>query len=205
MKLTGSLGDADDRVLSLSRYTLSVDAADGDPADVPESGVASIRILLDGIEQGSSPAQTNAGDNATLSRTWVFPTDALANGSQHHLEVIATDRVGNSDSDAMDFTVDHLPSLAPTTISNPSAATNAATGSVGERLGQSLANIGDVNADGIDDFAVGAPEASPSTRLRAGTVYILAGTSSAGSTPAVGRVIARIDGDLAGGRNVVQQ
>ncbi|MDF3068429.1 MAG: repeat protein [Polyangiaceae bacterium] len=51
------------------------------------------------------------------------------------------------------------------------------TGSTGDELGVSLAAVGDVNADGFDDFVVGAPGAGGG----AGAVYVVFGRSGFGS------------------------
>ncbi len=58
------------------------------------------------------------------------------------------------------------------------------SGSSAEYLGRSVAGIGDVNFDGYDDVAVGAPAYSTST----GRVYIYHGTSSGLSTTAATRL-----------------
>jgi hypothetical protein len=50
------------------------------------------------------------------------------------------------------------------------------TGSAGDELGVSLSAVGDVNADGFDDFAIGAPGAEGG----AGAVYVVFGSSSFG-------------------------
>lgn len=53
----------------------------------------------------------------------------------------------------------------------------------GDFSGKTLHNVGDVNDDGYDDFAVGAPLASPNGLAAAGEVYVIFGT--AGARPAV--------------------
>lgn len=51
------------------------------------------------------------------------------------------------------------------------------TGDEGSNLGHAVAGIGDVNRDGVPDFAVGAPAANPRGRRRAGLVRIVSGQS----------------------------
>lgn len=46
-----------------------------------------------------------------------------------------------------------------------------------DQLGRSVALLGDLNADGLADFAVGAPDADPLERTNAGAVYVVFGTS----------------------------
>ncbi|MEM7807916.1 MAG: hypothetical protein AAF561_07390 [Planctomycetota bacterium] len=60
----------------------------------------------------------------------------------------------------------------------------------GDEFGSSLTSLGDVNGDGIDDFAVGSPE-SDSGGSRAGSVGIYSGAD--------GALIRTIDGILASG------
>ncbi len=54
-------------------------------------------------------------------------------------------------------------------------------GERGDLAGFSVAAIGDVNHDGLADFAVGAPWASPNCRPAAGAVYVVHGRRAAGS------------------------
>ena len=41
-----------------------------------------------------------------------------------------------------------------------------------------MSGVGDFNNDGYDDFIIGAPYASPSSRTNAGTSYLILGTAS---------------------------
>lgn len=77
----------------------------------------------------------------------------------------------------------------------------------GERLGDSLAALGDVNGDGLADFAIGAPGADPGGRADAGAVYVIFGRAGGfGSgidlsalTPQAGfRILGGAAGDVAG-------
>jgi hypothetical protein len=56
------------------------------------------------------------------------------------------------------------------------------SGSGGERFGHAVARIGDVNGDGIGDFAVGAPYAN-NAGAEAGRVYIFYGGNPISGTP----------------------
>ena len=49
----------------------------------------------------------------------------------------------------------------------------------GDRTGISVDGIGDLNGDGVDDLAVGAPEAGPDMKFGAGKVYVVFGRKSA--------------------------
>ena len=68
--------------------------------------------------------------------------------------------------------------------------------------GGSLAGVGDVNGDGIDDVLIGAQTADPGMRSDAGSAFVVFGSPNPG-TAALGALGARgfrIDGDVAGDR-----
>jgi len=76
----------------------------------------------------------------------------------------------------------------------------------GAFFGQAVADVGDLDGDGVDDFAVGAPSASPAGMQAAGSVYVYSGASfellyqwnGRGSFDAFGTAIAGggdVDGD----------
>ena len=50
--------------------------------------------------------------------------------------------------------------------------------SPGDAAGSALINVGDMNGDGLDDFAIGAPTADPAGKQGAGEVYVLYGRLS---------------------------
>lgn len=53
-------------------------------------------------------------------------------------------------------------------------------------FGKALASVGDIDGDGIDDFVVGAPGASPEGRSQAGSAFLFSGVN--------GRLLHRFDG-----------
>ncbi len=63
-------------------------------------------------------------------------------------------------------------------------------GVAGEGFGQSVAGVGDVDGDGVDDFMVGSPRANPNGVSEAGSAYLFSGK--------VDSLLYRIDGDSAG-------
>ena len=52
----------------------------------------------------------------------------------------------------------------------------------GQELGFSVAMVGDINGDGFDDVAIGAPGASVSGNVNSGAVFILFGKAGAGAS-----------------------
>ena len=76
------------------------------------------------------------------------------------------------------------------------------TGS-GEQAGTSVTALGDVNGDGVDDLAVGAPLADANGRTDSGSVYVVYGRDGLGTRTDLARMSTagvRIDGALAGDR-----
>ena len=76
------------------------------------------------------------------------------------------------------------------------------TGS-GEQAGTSVAALGDVNGDGVDDMAVGAPLADANGRTDSGSVYVVYGRDGLVTRTDLARMGAagvRIDGAAAGDR-----
>ena len=51
--------------------------------------------------------------------------------------------------------------------------------SAGDYTGSAVSGTGDLNGDGIDDFAIGAPRAVPGNRTNAGKVYVVFGRDTA--------------------------
>lgn len=87
-------------------------------------------------------------------------------------------------------------------LDGPSPRVTAIGGEArGAHLGAAVAGLGDVDGDGRSDLAVGAEDASPLDRPRAGTAYVIFGRGD-GPDLAVGALGGgyRIDGDQPGGR-----
>ncbi|MEM9038630.1 MAG: Ig-like domain-containing protein, partial [Actinomycetota bacterium] len=62
----------------------------------------------------------------------------------------------------------------------------------GDDSGRAISGIGDINNDGIADFIVGAPQASPNDTARAGAAYVVFGDETLGSNGSID--LATIDG-----------
>src|SRR5215217_8089356 len=76
------------------------------------------------------------------------------------------------------------------------------TGS-GEQAGTSVAALGDVNGDGVNDMAIGAPLADANSRTDSGSVYVVYGRDGLAARTnlaTLGTAGVRIDGAAAGDR-----
>ncbi len=76
-------------------------------------------------------------------------------------------------------------------------------GLVGEAAGDAVTALGDVNGDGLDDVAIGAPDATPDeNRALAGAVYVVFGRRAGGTLDlaALGDGGFRVDGPRRAGR-----
>jgi hypothetical protein len=174
VSVTGSLWDADQSTISETSYSLSIDAGDGS-ADDPETGVKSLEIQVDGV-QTSLDTQTCAAGNCGMTKSWQFYPSQYADGA-HTIDIITTDQAGNIDTEEVGVMVKNIPASSPQTL-NASSSTELITGDLpGDHAGQATADIGDVNADGYDDYAIGAPGASPSLPPAAGVPPVLRPTA----------------------------
>ena len=57
---------------------------------------------------------------------------------------------------------------------------------IGDAAGSAVAGVGDVNGDGLGDFAVGAPYAAPAGRRQAGSVFVVFGSRTRSGTSSLG-------------------
>lgn len=178
-ELGGELAYAEGRTLYDQTYALTIDATDEDP-NGPRAGVSHIRVLVDGTQVQRFDQTCGARDSCPLSRQWTYDKAHFQPG-KHTIRVEVYDRAGNMDDD--EWLVYHPHPEDP----QPPAAFTAEQralfrvdgAAAGDEAGRSVAGIGDVNQDGIADFAVGAPKADPRGRLNAGSVYVVYGRGPA--------------------------
>jgi len=108
--------------------------------------------------------------------------------------------IGDLDGDGVSDVLLGAPNASPAGM--PQAGNvEARSGATGELLyridgvepaayfGRTLASLGDIDGDGIDDFVVGAPGASPGEMTQAGSVFLFSGAS--------GQLLHRLDGSAA--------
>lgn len=173
--VSGSLWDANDRVIRGTSYDLSVKADDGGQ-DAPEAGVKSIEIKLDGTIQGTTPSQTCPQTSCPLRRNWTLSTAGLSAGD-HEVTITTEDQRGNTETSIVGFDFEPVLSIAAQTLSIGDSARLTVRGAASDdALGQGVANVGDVNGDGIDDIALGAPRADKDLRVDSGATYVVFGS-----------------------------
>jgi hypothetical protein len=177
LALSGALWDAQDDLVSDPSYELDIDASDGD-SDAPSSGVKSIAVSVDDIVK-SSQDQACAAGNCDMSGSFTFSPQDYSEG-EHDIVVTVTDQAGLSTNEEFVVDVVHIADQPPKTLSASSAASTRFDGAAsGDHSGSSVSDVGDVNGDGHDDYAIGAPNASPNLLLlNAGSVFIVFGGAS---------------------------
>lgn len=176
---TNTLWDLADGVTADDEISVDLDGIDGDE-DLRESGVDRIEVLVDGAQVATVPATGCGPSNCQLSTSWTLRSADYSEG-EHTITYRVVDRVGLSDTETQQITLDRItgePSQSSTVAEAAALRIDGANGSLlglgGDLLGSAVADIGDVNEDGIDDFAVGAPGAQSS----AGAVYVIYGGQS---------------------------
>jgi len=108
--------------------------------------------------------------------------------------------IGDLDGDGVPDLLLGAPNASPAGV--PQAGNiEARSGATGELLyriegvepaayfGRTLASLGDIDGDAIDDFVVGAPGASPDRKTQAGSAFLFSGVN--------GRLLHRFDGNAA--------
>lgn len=169
--LSGELADNDGGLIAESSYDLDIEAVDG------EGPVADVAVAVDD-DVVARPSGCRFDDPCT----WTFDTAGVSEGD-HDVDVTATDASGATATQSLSVQVRHIPSLAARSDDLAAASRLRIDGAAaGDQFGRSVAGIGDVNADGIDDFAIGAPRASNNARLASGSVWVVYAAGRARST-----------------------
>jgi hypothetical protein len=108
--------------------------------------------------------------------------------------------IGDLDGDGVSDVLLGAPNASPSGLTQ-AGIVEVRSGATGELLyriegaeragyfGKALASVGDIDGDGIDDFVVGAPEASPEGRSQAGSAFLFSGVN--------GHLLHRFDGSAA--------
>lgn len=203
---SGPLWDMQDQIISDGRYELTVDAYDGDET-LESSGVRAIEIY---VGESDAPVWSDSVScttrNCTMARTWTLDTADYADGPLG-IEVVVRDEAGNQVRQNLGVVINKIESQPRQTLDlgapDQAPALKLDGASVEGRAGHSVTGLDDVNGDGIDDFAVGAPRAAHSLRPNGGAVYVIYGGSTEPvDLAALGARGFRVDGaspgDLAG-------
>jgi hypothetical protein len=114
----------DESRLTTDHPDLQVSASDGNDAGTASSGVKSIEVKFDGVD--NNPAvqlvqQQCATDSCTLDHTFQLDTSQLADGT-HTVDILVTDFAGNVNDQSWTFTIDRHTPLP--LCSDPSADPN---------------------------------------------------------------------------------
>jgi hypothetical protein len=184
------------------------DRPDDEASPIPtiaRSGVASIEIQIDGTRKLFAE-QTCPQNNCTMTRSWDFRPDDYPVG-EHEATVLVRDVAGNTEVRRWDFAVERTAGgQPPRTFSLEAARTVELTGgSIADHAGFAVSPVGDVNEDGVDDFAIGAPGVDARGRQDSGTVYVVYGRNEGRSLDLSGfssldgfRIDGAAPGDFAG-------
>lgn len=188
----GTLVDVTEQTIAEPSYDLVVEAGDG-AGTSGGTGVTRLQISVDGQSQ-LVRTQPCADGGCSLSAEWDFDTSQFGDG-EHTITVTARDSAGNENSEEWTVTVKLPANLAHDVLSIAQAAERTLTGTATQRAGQSVANVGDANGDGIDDYAVGAPGAAFGLKIGSGSVYVISGAAGPNQTLDQAKLY-RIDGAL---------
>jgi len=214
LALSGPLSNADQQTIT-QNADLTADAS----ADTGEGpGIQKIEVSVDGTvvgstQQGLGQCQGTACD---LSLDWTFDLSAsYATDGPHSIDIVTTSFGGLTADEHELITVSHLASLPPQGLDIAASQPNLGDqpnqridgAGQGDRAGQSVTPIGDINGDGLDDYLIGAPKAGLDTtgKALAGAAYVVYGNSAglpanlAAMTPEQGfRIDGQLPGDYAG-------
>ncbi|NRB18318.1 MAG: FG-GAP repeat protein [Rhodobacteraceae bacterium] len=146
-------------------------------------GEASFRLLVDGVEIDSFLWDQDLGSPLAIATT-ATTRDVLGVSLQTGSVIEA---IGQKDGreparfDYIDF-IGNRPVLNPFPTVLELSDLNGSNGFVISGLNSGdefylVANAGDINGDGGDDFVVGAPRASPDGKHNAGETYVIFGTN----------------------------
>jgi hypothetical protein len=175
LELDGRLADVDGQVLTEDSYTLRAQALDTD-AELYGSGLASLGVALDGQQQSTTVIGCVQDEACEQARSFTWNTASAGNGD-HTITVTATDKAGNTTSDSIGVDLERPAAQPSRTAGTQRMKIYGAK--AGDQAGSGATALGDVNDDGLADYAVGAPNATAATtRTRAGVVYIVLGRSA---------------------------
>src|SRR5205807_2240753 len=149
------LADADGQTVGDDSLTLDVNGSDS-TSGFTSSGVTSIKIQVDGVTKATY-TQSCPNLGCGMDESWAFNTADYSN-DDHTIDAIVTDQAGNTNDAQVQVTVQNSTPLTSDTLDlgaspSPSGSRLDITGAApGDHAGQAVADIGDVNGDGLDDY-----------------------------------------------------
>jgi hypothetical protein len=156
----GSLMRADGAVVEQRTVTV-------DPVRAPD--VRSLRLSVDGRRVVGGPP-------------WRLATREYGDGP-HRVEVTATDAAGRATTETAEVRFARADPLPPDA---PAGTTLLRGARPGDALGSAVANVGDVDGDGIEDVLAGAPGARTAYLVLRGRVLRFRGDAGTGRAVAAG-------------------
>jgi hypothetical protein len=134
MTTSGALKDNDGQSVPRGLYSVDISATDASTDGTARAGMGTIEVFVDGDSEYRQNQDCPNG-SCSMSRTYTFDTRSHS-GGEHEIEVVASDRAGNEDSEIYVITT---PCCTQTTQTWDTV------------VAQDV-RFGDVNADGIDDL-----------------------------------------------------
>lgn len=148
--LSGSMTEQASLGTTRPSYTLKVNATDPGAANERKSGVASVKVKVDGTEVKSTSPGCPAG-GCSLATEWTLSSLAYSTGS-HNVEVVATDAAGRTSTKSL--AIEIAKDETPPTITAANAFYNAPEGWVEQKSYLVNATGKDENSYGITSISL---------------------------------------------------
>jgi len=150
------------------------------------AAIVSFGVLSSTVGEGALPAGSVPAFGVTNNDWSLSSVAELGDVNGDHIADYAVglpsaDTGGSADAGIVYVFLGHAGALPPTpTALNLSAASFTISGHAGEMLGFSIAGL-DMNHDGLNDIAIGAPMAGAPGKSGAGAVYVIFGSHAPGN------------------------
>jgi hypothetical protein len=175
ISISGSLV-SNKTTLQAGAYSLAIGVQDPTTTDSgatvsASSGVQSTSIAIDGTSVGTYQ-NSNCSTSGCPSTQTVNYSYSVTPG-EHEIVITSTDEAGNASTYTYDFSGPVETTPEPTKNYNllTDAGLRLDGTTAGDLAGSSVADIGDINGDGIEDYAIGAPHYNNG----AGAVFVIYG------------------------------
>lgn len=174
---TGSLIARSGSSISVGDYPVEMRASDAVPGRAT-SGLKSMKIVVDDSVVATRNCMT---EDCAASLPYTLRPADLPVGA-HRFTFEAEDYAGNILTRSHRVKVVRPRPAGSTTVDlfGERMRLRIQGANAGDSTGSTMANIGDINDDGLADYALGAPAASPAGRAGAGAVYVVYGSTRSG-------------------------